>query len=159
MRLRTCDSGRAIKERGFDDDRTSDSTACVRYLRFRMRTSALVVFFMLAGCQSRPPVKLKVLIGGTTIVSPGAQPIQDSIIVIAGDKIRSVGMRKDLPVPQASDRTDLTGEWVVPAKGSRIAVDETANLIVLHNAPHGIEPASPSDAGARIVAGEWEKAH
>ena len=124
-----------------------------------MRKSALIILLLLAGCQTKPPVKLKVLIGATTIVAPGAQPIQDSIIVIAGDKIRSVGMRKDVPVPQASDRTDLTGEWVVPAKGSRIAVDETANLIVLHKAPNGIDPASPADAGARIVAGEWETAH
>lgn len=124
-----------------------------------MRTSALFLFFILAGCQTQPPVKLKVLIGATTIVAPGAQPIQDSIIVIAGDKIRSVGMRKDVPVPQASDRTDLAGEWIVPAKGSRIAVNETANLIVLHKAPNGAEPANPADVGARIVAGEWEKAH
>ncbi|MGA2712437.1 MAG: hypothetical protein ABSG41_04955 [Bryobacteraceae bacterium] len=124
-----------------------------------MRKSTIIISLLLAGCQTKPAVKLKVLIGATTIVAPGAQPIQDSIIVIAGDKIRSVGMRKDVPVPQASDRTDLTGEWVVPAKGSRIAVDETANLIVLHNAPHGTDPASPADAGARIVAGEWEVAH
>jgi hypothetical protein len=124
-----------------------------------MRKSALIISLLLAGCQTRPAVKLKVLIGATTIVAPGAQPIEDSIIVIAGDKIRSVGMRKDVPVPQASDRTDLTGEWVVPAKGARIAIDQTANLIVLHKAPNGTDPANPADAGARIVAGEWEAAH
>ena len=124
-----------------------------------MRKSALVVLLLLAGCRTKPDVRLKVLIGATMIVAPGAQPIEDSIIVIAGNKIRSVGMRKDVPVPQASDRTDLAGEWVVPAKGARIAVDEIANLIVLHTAPNGIDPANSADPGVRIVAGEWVSSH
>ena len=75
-----------------------------------MYKSALIVLLLLSGCRTKPAVKLKVLIGATTIVAPGAQPIEDSIIVIAGDKIQSVGMRKDVPVPQASDRTDLAGD-------------------------------------------------
>ncbi len=119
----------------------------------------VTVLFLLAGCQKKPDVRLKVLIGATTIVAPGAKPIDDSIIVIAGNKIRSVGMRKDVPVPQSSDRTDLTGAWVVPSPGSRIAVDEPANMIVLHHPPKGIEAANPADVGARIVAGEWQLSH
>jgi hypothetical protein len=116
----------------------------------------IVVFLALIGCQKKPAERLKVLIGATTIVSPGAQPIDDSIVVIAGSKIRSVGMRKDVPVPQASDRTDLSGAWIVPAKGSRIAIDETANLVIYHHAPTADEISNPQDEGARIVAGEWQ---
>lgn len=97
-----------------------------------------------------------VLFGATTIVAPGAQPIADSVVVIGGTKIRSVGPEKDVTMPQNSDRTDLTGSWIVPLKGSRIAAGETANLIVLHHAPNGAEPANPADEGARIVGGEWQ---
>jgi hypothetical protein len=121
----------------------------------RNRFLAVAGFVLLAGCQ-KPDVRLKVLIGGTTVVAPGAQPIEDSIIVIAGSKIRSVGTRKDIPVPQFSDRTDIAGEWVVPSDDSRIAVDETANLLILRHAPNGITPAASADIGARIIAGEWE---
>jgi len=117
------------------------------------------VFLLLAACQNKPAVRLKVLIGATTIVAPGAQPIEDSIVVIAGSKIRSVGMRKDVPVPQASDRTDLTGAWIVPAKGTRIAVDETANLVILHHLPNENDTTNPDETGTRIVAGEWKLAH
>ncbi|MDP9052729.1 MAG: hypothetical protein M3N93_00255 [Acidobacteriota bacterium] len=116
----------------------------------------LPLFLLLAACSKQPDVRLKVLIGATTVVAPGAQPIGDSIIVIAGPKIRSVGMRKDIPVPQASDRTDFTGEWIVPVEGSRIAINETANLLILKNPPNGVTPASLSDVSARIKAGEWE---
>ena len=115
----------------------------------------LMASLFLATCQ-KEDVRLKVLIGATTVVASGAQPIEDSIVVIAGTKIRSVGMRKDIPVPQASDRTDLAGEWIVPAEGARIAVDETANLLILKHAPAGASPANPADIGARIVAGEWK---
>lgn len=123
-----------------------------------MRRLFLVALISLLGsaCRTKPDFTVKVLIGATTIVAAGEQPIEDSIIVIAGTKIRSVGMRKDVPVPQASDRTDLTGEWVVPAEGSRIEPGETANLIILKHAPNGIAPAAPADLGARIVAGEWK---
>lgn len=121
----------------------------------------VVVSLTLVSCGKKPGVtnmndRVKVLIGGTTIVAAGDAPIDDSIVVIAGSKIRSVGMRKDIPVPQNSDRTDLTGEWIVPADGSRIEAGETANMLILKHAPNGIEPAAPTDRSSRIVAGEWK---
>jgi hypothetical protein len=119
----------------------------------------LLLVLLLGACEKKPPVRLKVLIGATTIVAPGAKPIEDSIIVIAGSKIRSVGMRKDVPVPPASDRTDLTGSWIVPAKGARIAVDEPANLVILHHAPSGNDDPTSGETGARIVDGEWKITH
>ncbi|HTA44861.1 MAG TPA: hypothetical protein VK789_20575 [Bryobacteraceae bacterium] len=120
---------------------------------------AVGFLLLLTGCHKESKERSMVLIGATTIVAPGAQPIADSVVVIAGAKIRSVGSTKDVTLPQNSDRTDLTGSWIVPAKGSRIAVGETANLIILHHAPNGIEPANPADEGARLVAGEWQVSH
>lgn len=114
-------------------------------------------FLFLAACQkSDDKVVVKVLIGATTVQTPYAPPLKDSIIVIAGSKIRAVGLRQDVPVPQASDRTDLTGQWIVPAPGSKIDAGETANLMVLDHEPKGVTPASPQDVGAQIVAGEWQ---
>lgn len=124
-----------------------------------LKQFALLLLLLLGACEKKPAVRLKVLIGASTIVAPGAKPIEDSIIVIAGSKIQSVGTRKDVPVPQASDRTDLTGAWIVPARGSRIAVDETANLVILHHAPSGNDDPAPGETGARIVEGEWRITH
>jgi hypothetical protein len=121
--------------------------------------AAILAFLFLAAC-GKPGInaneRIKVLIGATTVTAPGDAPIADSIIVIAGKKIRAVGLRKDVPVPQASDRTDFTGEWIVPAEGSRIEPGETANLLILKNKPEGVTPATPVDIGARITEGEWE---
>ena len=127
-------------------------------LRFRMRMLLLATagWLLLTGCQkSGDKVIVKVLIGATTVTTPYAPPLEDSIVVIAGSKIRAVGLRKDIPVPQASDRTDLAGQWIVPAPGAKIEAGETANLMILDHAPKGVTPSSPADIGARIVAGEW----
>lgn len=122
---------------------------------------AVLVSLTLAACGKKPGVtnmndRVKVLIGGTTVVAAGDAPIEDSIVVIAGTKVRAVGMRKDIPVPQNSDRIDLTGEWIVPTGGSRIEAGEIANMQILKHAPNGIEPAAEADKGGRIVAGEWK---
>lgn len=61
-----------------------------------------LVCLLYGGCQKGPAVRPKVLIGATTIVSAGAQPIVDSVVIVAGTKIRAVGERKDVPVPDGS---------------------------------------------------------
>jgi hypothetical protein len=115
--------------------------------------AAVTGVLVLAGCQKS---EVKVLIGATTIAAPGAQPIEDSVIVVAGGSVRSVGLRKDIPIPQDSERTDLSGKWVVPAPGARIAVGERANLLVLGHAPNGSVPMNPGDVLRRFADGGWQ---
>jgi hypothetical protein len=119
----------------------------------RLLTAALLLILAACGNQGS---ELKVLIGATTIVAPGAQPIEDSVVVIAGGRIRSAGMRKDVPIPQDSERVDLSGKWVVPALGARIAVNDSADLLVLDRAPEDAEPARPADVTRRMSHGEWQ---
>ena len=124
-----------------------------------MRTILVLTAAMLAAACSKttqPDFSVKVLIGATVTTAPGAAPIDDAIIVVRKGKIREVGPRKDVPVPQASDRTDLTGEWIVPAQGTSIAPGQPANLMVLKHAPNGVTPANPVDVGARLEDGEWK---
>ncbi len=121
----------------------------------RRRAAGIALLcFSLAACQ-HPDVK--VLIGATAIVAPGAQPLDDSVVVIAGGRIRSVGLRKDIPIPQDSERMDLTGKWIVPASGERIALNESADLLVLDRAPNGAAPALPADVSRRMTHGQWQQ--
>jgi cytosine/adenosine deaminase-related metal-dependent hydrolase len=97
---------------------------------------------------------LKVLIGATAVLQAGGNPVQDSVIVIAGDKIRAAGLRKDVPIPQDSERTDLTGKWVVPVSGGKIAPGEPADLFVLNAAENGSQAVG---APARhMIHGHWQ---
>jgi hypothetical protein len=106
------------------------------------------------GCQPGNQVSgLKVLIGATLVTTAGANPIQDSVIVISGASIRAAGIRRDVPIPQDSERTDLTGKWIVPAVGGRIAPGESADLFVLNAGPSG----APAIGGVsrRMIHGQW----
>jgi hypothetical protein len=117
------------------------------------RLFAVGLLLALTACQHSD---LKVLIGATTIVAPGAQPIEDSVVVIAGGRIRSAGMRKDVPIPQDSERLDLSGKWIVPASGARIAVNESADLQVLDRPPVNGTPSLPADVIRRMLHGDWQ---
>ncbi|HVW11769.1 MAG TPA: hypothetical protein VHC90_24470 [Bryobacteraceae bacterium] len=107
------------------------------------------------GCSTSNQVSdLKVLIGATALFQPGGSPVQDTVIVIEGDKIRAAGERKDVPVPQNSERTDLTGKWVVPVSGGKIAPGAPADLFVLNTAENG-SPAVGAPV-RHMIHGHWQ---
>ncbi|HVV43626.1 MAG TPA: hypothetical protein VHC72_00425 [Bryobacteraceae bacterium] len=115
--------------------------------------SALALFSL--SCSTGNQVSnLKVLIGATAVFQPGGNPVQDTVIVIEGDKIRAAGERKDVPVPQNSERSDLTGKWVVPVAGGKIAAGEPADLFVLNTAENG-SPATAAPA-RHMIHGHWQ---
>ncbi len=105
-------------------------------------------------CQSGNQVSgLKVLIGATAILQAGQNPVQDTVIVISGSTIRAAGIRKDVPIPQDSERTDLTGKWVVPGTGGSIAPGEPADLFVLKASPNGAPATGAPER--RMIHGQW----
>jgi len=110
------------------------------------------VLLALGGCQKSDT---KILIGATTVPGSGAQPIEGSVIVVSGKTIRAVGLQKDVPIPQDSERVNLTGKWVVPNSGGRLEPGSPANLKVLEHAPNGAEPASPADVSRELADGQW----
>ena len=114
---------------------------------------AIVCLFAL-GCQSGNRVSdLKVLIGATAIMQAGTNPVQDTVIVISGATIRAAGIRKDVPIPQDSERTDLTGKWVVPVAGGRLAPGEPADLFILNAGSNG-SPAIGAPS-RKMIHGQW----
>ncbi len=130
----------------------------MRYCVFNMfrLLCAIAACVVMAGCQAGNQVSdLKVLIGATAVIQAGQNPIQDSVIVISGATIRAAGLRKDVPIPQNSERTDLTGKWVVPAQGGRLASGEPADLFVLNAGPNG-GPAADGPS-RRMVHGQWNQ--
>lgn len=108
----------------------------------------VAAFLFLAACQRSD---VKVLIGATAVVAPGAQSIEDSVVIIERGRIRSVGMRRDVPIPQDSERTDLAGKWIRPADGARMAVGERADILVLDH------PGDPTATASRhLIDGQWQ---
>jgi hypothetical protein len=104
---------------------------------------------LLAGCQKSDT---KILIGATALPGAGAPPIEDSVIVVSGKTISAVGLRKDVPIPQDSERVSLVGKWVVPGDSGHLAPGEPANLKVLNTAPNSSYSPAPT---RELRDGQW----
>jgi len=86
------------------------------------RTSALLVLLLaggLAGCgtgglpspEGPPPLAI---LGARLIGGSGSPPIEDSVVVIQGTRIRAAGPRATTPVPKGGERIDASGKTIIP---------------------------------------------
>jgi imidazolonepropionase-like amidohydrolase len=79
---------------------------------------ALVVFVAFAGGApvqpSRPPGALKALVGGTLVDGFAGPPIQNSVVLIDGEKITAVGQVGSLAVPAGAEVISTEGMTVLP---------------------------------------------
>src|SRR3990170_3683825 len=55
-----------------------------------------------------------VIEGGTLIDGTGRAPVPNAVIVIEGNRIRSVGTTGSVQVPAGARRIDASGKWVLP---------------------------------------------
>jgi imidazolonepropionase-like amidohydrolase len=57
----------------------------------------------------------RILLEGATLIDgTGRAPIDDSVVLVAGERIANVGRRADTPVPDDCERVDLTGKTIIP---------------------------------------------
>lgn len=58
--------------------------------------------------------KIIAILHGTLIDGNGAEPIQDSVLLICDDKIEAVGVVGELPIPEEAERIDARGKYIIP---------------------------------------------
>ena len=92
---------------------------------FQARTRLVSVGLILAGALSvHAPAanaqsgRLKALIGGTLVDGFGGKPIRDSIVIIHGERIKTVGTIGALPVPKEAEVISTEGMSVMPDCGT-----------------------------------------
>jgi imidazolonepropionase-like amidohydrolase len=73
-------------------------------------TFSLMVFTQFSWCQSN----VKALVGGTMIDGYGGTPIQNSVIVIEGQRIKAIGHQGNLQVPPGAEVISTEGMTVLP---------------------------------------------
>ncbi len=52
--------------------------------------------------------------GATLFDGTGADPIEDSVVVMMGDRIVAAGPRDEVKIPEGSRVADVSGRWIVP---------------------------------------------
>jgi imidazolonepropionase-like amidohydrolase len=127
-------------------------------MRERILLVALCLLF--TACESKSTStgdspSIKVLIGATVLPVQGGRPLLDSVIVIEDGKIRAVGERKYIPIPQDSERSDVTGMWFLPEPGKTLIAGQPADMLVMDGAPVGDVFPNSEYVRHRIKAGVW----
>ncbi len=67
-----------------------------------------------AGARAESTGPLTALVGGLLIDGSGSDPVEDSVILLEGDRISAVGTIASLPVPAGAERVALAGLSVLP---------------------------------------------
>ena len=60
------------------------------------------------------PPPPRALVGATLIDGTGRAPLRDAVVVVRGGEIDCAGSRRECPVPEGVDVTDVAGNWITP---------------------------------------------
>jgi len=96
-----------------------------------MKPALLALTIFLAACNSPQDSSVKVIVGAKLIAAPGRTPIEYSVIVIDGNKIRDAGTQRDIPVPKGAQMTQGLGHTVESLPGGTpIEKGQPADLVL-----------------------------
>ncbi len=74
---------------------------------------ALVVLSFF-GCKPPEESVQKAIIGAVLIDGAGGPPVSDSVVIVAGSRIRAVGNRTNMPIPAGLEKINGMGKFLVP---------------------------------------------
>jgi imidazolonepropionase-like amidohydrolase len=85
----------------------------VTFLRFQISLLALGVL-CLFGCKPPEESVQKAIIGAVLIDGTGGPPVSDSVVIVAGSRIRAVGNRTNMPIPAGLEKINGAGKFLLP---------------------------------------------
>ena len=68
----------------------------------------------LLGCKPPEESQQKAIIGAVLIDGTGGPPRSDSVVIVAGSRIRAVGNRANMPIPAGVEKINGMGKFLVP---------------------------------------------
>ena len=83
----------------------------VKFLHLSFALLAVVVFHRAGDAQQPSPLVIQ---GGMLIDGTGRAPLEDAVIVIEGERIKSVGKRGEVAVPRNARVIDVKGKTILP---------------------------------------------
>jgi imidazolonepropionase-like amidohydrolase len=94
-----------------------------------MRPRAALLLLSLWLCACAPPEEshMKAIVGAVLIDGLGGPPQSDSVVVVAGGRIREAGARSTVLLPAEADKVDGSGKFLVPAPIDIYASAEAAS--------------------------------
>jgi len=75
----------------------------------------LVALLATSACKAPEESHSKAILGAVLIDGSGGPPLTNSMVVMAGDRIRGAGRASTIPIPAQADKIDGGGRFLVPA--------------------------------------------
>jgi len=69
---------------------------------------------LFAGCKPPEESLQQAIIGAVLIDGTGGPPVSDSVVIVAGSRIRAIGNRANTPIPAGVEKIDGRGKFLVP---------------------------------------------
>jgi imidazolonepropionase-like amidohydrolase len=74
----------------------------------------LPLVLALAGCKPSEETRLKAIVGAVLIDGEGGPPVSDSVLVVAGSRVRASGPRANVPIPAGAEKVNGAGKFLLP---------------------------------------------
>jgi imidazolonepropionase-like amidohydrolase len=94
--------------------RNSGTRPAAHARRLRTALTALLAACAAAPLHAQGPARVKALVGGMLIDGHGGPPLQNSVVLIEGERITAVGTTATLPVPAGAEVIPTHGMSVLP---------------------------------------------
>lgn len=94
------------------------------------RRALLLLPLLLSACVSPSESGVKVIVGAKLIAAQGRAPVEYSVIVIDGARIRAAGPQSSTPVPKGAEMTRGLGLTVEPTGATPIEAGQPADLVL-----------------------------
>ncbi len=80
-----------------------------------MRGCLVLLTALLCACNTPEESHMKAVIGAVMMDGLGGPPVSNSVVIIAGSRIREAGASSNVPIPSEADKIDGSGRFLVPA--------------------------------------------
>lgn len=121
----------------------------------RLRAALLIPLLWLCACKpDEDESHMKAIVGAVLIDGAGGPPLSDCAVVTSGERIREVGARAAVSIPEQAEKIDGAGKFVIPAPLDVYPSAQTASrqshMVHVSNADKAaLETAR--DAGNRVI--------
>ena len=112
----------------------------------RPRAALLLLSVWLCACAPPEESHMKAIVGAVLIDGLGGPPLSDSVVVVAGGRIREAGARSTVLLPAEADKVDGSGKFLVPG-----LIDVYPQAAAGDAAFTPGHPATPDDARAQVA--------
>jgi imidazolonepropionase-like amidohydrolase len=79
-----------------------------------MKKFVLLIFIQSLFIQAQSQTSIKALVGGTLIDGFGGKPVQNSVIIIEGERIKAIGQIGSMPIPAGAEIISTEGMSIMP---------------------------------------------